>query len=365
MLGPATCTRCGAELGAGSPANGRCDTCGERSEETPLPPPSARVASSEAPTRRIDEGRILRTGAHRPTATQPVGTMPRLMTADVEAAAAHAAPPANLPEEDLFTLSEATPDGATSEQWSLGNEVREEDQGAGQHRPKRAAVPKGLFAAAGLLATLVVGAIVQLSAQGQPQPTADEGSASGQVVLENATDGSASPTKLAAVERVPPAKRDKPMPAEAAADAKAAEVPLPASGSGAQAAIVTPPAPKDFATHLREGRAALDKGNLSVALASFQAAVALRPLSAEAITGVARCQAGSEDAAAAIKSFERAVTANPNYAPAWSGLAHLRETTGNRDGAIDAYRRVVEINPDGREGKTAREALADLGATEP
>ena len=81
--------------------------------------------------------------------------------------------------------------------------------------------------------------------------------------------------------------------------------------------------------------------------------------------GIARAQAGSDQTAEAIKSFEKAVVLDPDYAPAWSGLAHLRGTSGNRDGAIDAYRRVIAIRPDSSEANMAREALTDLGATEP
>jgi Tfp pilus assembly protein PilF len=116
---------------------------------------------------------------------------------------------------------------------------------------------------------------------------------------------------------------------------------------------------------MREGHAALKRGNLPDALTTFKAAAALRPRSAEAVTGIARAQAGSDQTAEAIKSFEKAVVLDPDYTPAWSGLAHLRETSGNRDGAIDAYRRVVAIRPDSREANMAREALTDLGATEP
>ena len=361
----ASCSECGAPLGDDTASN-RCPACDAADDLLSGPRPA--VSTRQLPTRPFDEGRILRTGALSQTTTNPVSTMPRLMTADVEAAVS--ATSAVPRDDDGFTLAETGGDGATSEAWSIGVEATADDRTEPPIASTRPALPPALLVTAGLVALIAVGALLSVTAKpGLPASAAG----SGEAAAPSASDRDASGSGLQLGAKPAPDKRaQRPRPAPAMApttshpgDAGAAVV-APADAAIAVAAApvkVTPP--PDFDANMRAGQSALKRGNLSAALTAFKAAAELRPKSAEAVTGIARTQAGSEQTADAIRSFEAAVALNPNYSPAWSGLAHLRETSGNRDGAIDAYRRVVAISPDSRDATIAREALSDLGVTEP
>ena len=361
----ASCSDCGAPLGDKT-ASKRCPTCAQADDLLSGPRPAA--ATRQQPTRPFDDGRILRTGALSQTTTNPVSTMPRLMTADVEAAvsATSAAPG----DDDGFTLAETSEAGAAREAWSIGVEATADDRTEPPIASTRSALPPALLVTAGLVALIAVGALLSVTAKpGLPDGAEGSGPAAAQAASDRDASGSGlQPTANPAPEKRSP--RPKPEPANAptpapTGDAGAAAL-LPSKDANAAAAAPGATAqPPDFDANMRAGRAALDRGNLSDALTSFKAAAALRPRSAEAVTGIARSQAGSEQNAEAIRSFEAAVVLNPNYAPAWSGLAHLRETSGNRDGAIDAYRRLLAISPDSRDAEIAREALEDLGVTEP
>ncbi len=374
MASAGNCIECGVALHDGATSN-RCTLCGVADDLLSGPHPSA--AAHPPAARPTDAGRILRTGALPHAPTMPVATMPRLMTADVEAAAAAAR--FATPDEDDFTLSDDGPTGATREAWSIGENGPREEVEATPRPSARTALPRALVVTAGLVALVAVAALVTVTAK----PTGGDASGSGAGSDVREADrialgsGAIEPTKPAPEER--PSEQPKapagrsPAPADdatptAPAPAQDAKPAAPASAEDATPAVTQPPVvtpPPDFAANMRAGRSALDKGNLSAALTAFKAAAALRPKSAEAITGIARAQAGGDQNAEAIKSFETAVVLNPDYTPAWSGLAHLRETSGNRDGAIDAYRRVVSISPDSRDAKIAREALSDLGVTAP
>ena len=365
----ASCSDCGAPLGDET-ASKRCPACAAADDLLSGPRPAA--ATRQQPTRPFDEGRILRTGALPQTPTNPVSTMPRLMTADVKAAVS--AMPTAPRDDDAFTLAETGGAGATSEAWSIGNAAAVDDASEPPIASTRSALPPALLVTAGLVALIAVGALLSMTAK-PGLPASAEGSGVAAEATVGGRDNSGSGTHVAAqptpvdqpTERSP--RRQKP-PASATQsppDASAAPASLPPSadeGPAAEApqAVLPPP---DFAALMREGHASLKRGNLADALTAFKAAATLRPRSAEAFTGIARAQAGSDQTAEAIKSFEKAVVLDPDYAPAWSGLAHLRETSGNRDGAIDAYRRVIAIRPDSSEASMAREVLDEFGATAP
>ncbi len=369
MTTAANCSVCGAPQSDGALSN-RCPSCAAQHDLLAGPPPGA--ATQQMRSRPVDDGRILRTGALPSTPTMPVSTMPRLMTADVEAAAS--VPPVSSHDDDAFTLADTGAAGATREAWSIGEDSAVDESGEAPAPPTRTALPRALVVTAGLVALIAVGALLSVTAK--PGLPANE-AGSGATVNEAARgrDGSGSGTQQAATPApgdTPTKRSQRPLKAPASATrtvpdpdpAPALALPTsdPAPAAGAPEPVVPPP---DFAANMRAGRSALDKGNLSAALMAFKAAAALRPKSAEAVTGIARAQAGGDQNAEAIKSFETAVVLNPDYTPAWSGLAHLRETSGNRDGAIDAYRRVVAISPDSHDAQIAREVLDELGATAP
>jgi hypothetical protein len=300
----------------------------------------------------------------------PVSTMPRLMTADVEAAAS--VPPVSSHDDDAFTLADSGASRATRDDWSIGDDTAADEHGEAPAPSSQTALPRALVVTAGLVALIAVGALLSVTAK--PGLPADD-AGSGATVEEAATgrDGSGSGTQQAATPApgdTPTKRSQRPLkPSTSAtrtapdpAPAPALPTADPAPAAGAPELVV--PAP-DFAALMRGGQSALKRGNLPEALAAFRAAAALRPHSAEAFLGIAQAQAGSEQIADAIKSFETAVALKPNLVTAWSGLAHLRETSGNRDGAIDAYRRVVAISPDSHDAQIAREVLDELGATAP
>ncbi|NQW61577.1 MAG: tetratricopeptide repeat protein [Deltaproteobacteria bacterium] len=374
MVTGASCSDCGAPLGDDTSSR-RCTDCVAADD---LLSGARPAAAAQQRTRPFDEGRILRTGALPATSTNPVATMPRLMTADVEAAISGL--PAGQRDDEVFTLTESSAAGDTREAWSIGDEETGDKGGELPIQSTRKALPRGLFLTACLIALVAVAALISLA----EKPSLPDGAAGSGVAAEATVggrdasgSGGSEATKSAPEKRpyeqpkAPAGRATKPdddakpdAPAPHAAAAPASLPPSADAGPAAEApqAVLPPP---DFAALMREGHAALKQGNLPDALTAFKAAAALRPRSAEAVTGIARAQAGSDKTAEAIKSFEKAVVLDPDYAPAWSGLAHLRGTSGNRDGAIDAYRRVIAIRPDSREANMAREALTDLGATEP
>jgi len=287
------------------------------------------------------------------------------MTAEVEAAAAARFA---MPDEDAFTLADDGPTGATREAWSIGESAPSDEVDATPRPSARTALPRGLVVTAGLVVLVAVAALVTVT----PKPAGGDGSGSGAGSDVREADRVAPGSGAIGATKPAPEKRASEQPRAPASrstePADEATRTAPSPPDDATPAVTPPPditPPPDFAANMRAGRSALDKGNLSAALTAFKAAAALRPKSAEAVTGIARAQAGGDQNAEAIKSFETAVVLNPDYTPAWSGLAHLRETSGNRDGAIDAYRRVVSISPDSRDAKIAREALSDLGVAEP
>lgn len=363
MASAANCTECGVALHDGATSD-RCTLCGVADDLLSGPHPS--VATHPPAARPTDAGRILRTGALPHASTMPVATMPRLMTADVEAAAEAAR--FEPPDEDAFTLSDDGPTGATREAWSIGENGPRDEVEATPRPSARTALPRALVVTAGLVALLAGAALLAVTAKPAGRDAAGSGAGSDvrQADRVNAGSGEIAETKPAPEER--PSEQPKSTTGRTKEPAQDAKPAAPAPADDATPAVAKPPLvtpPPDFDANMRAGRSALDKGNLSEALNAFKAAAALRPKSAVAVTGIARAQAGGDQNAEAIKSFETAVVLNPDYTPAWSGLAHLRETSGNRDGAIDAYRRVLAISPDSRDAKIAREALSDLGVTAP
>lgn len=354
------CVSCGAPATERAMRGGHCDTCAAEAE---LLSGSLPAAQSPRP-RANDPGRILRTGAASALPTQPVSTMPRLMTADIEAARlSSSADETGHATMDAFVLSDAPMREPTQEAWSLGESPLDGEATPPQVKRGVSVAQKLLMAVAMLAAAGGVAWVMKLrSAPNQSIPSSLAGSGSG--------DDQAPLT-------APVQKSDKtaqPNPAPKAPSAPAPSVKQnefvagsPATPPAVQAAAEPAPAaaPLNFDARMREGRAALDKGNLDAARSAFEEAARQKPLSAEAVTGIARTLAASEDHAGAIRAFEKAVVLGPDYLPAWSGLAYLRSLTGNRDGAIDAYRRVIAIAPNARDAATAREALTDLGVTEP
>ena len=369
MATEANCSECGAPQSDGANSD-RCLSCTAQHDLLAGPRPGA--ATQPMRGRPVDEGRILRTGSLPITPTMPVTTMPRLMTADIEAAAS--VPPAASHDDDPFTLSDAGSVGATREAWSIGDDTAADQPGEAPAPPTRTALPRALVVTAGLLALIAVGALFSLTSE--PSLPADA-SGSGETAEAPASgrEGSGSGAQNAAEAApgdTPTQRSQRPLKAQASAtrtapDADSVPAPtLPTADAAPEAG--TPEAaapPPDFAALMREGQSALKRGNLPDALVAFRAATALRPRSAEAFLGIAQAQAGSEQTAEAIKSFETAVALKPNLVTAWSGLAHLRQTSGTRDGAIDAYRRVVSISPDSPDAQIAREVLDELGATAP
>lgn len=351
------CTVCGATMAEGGLRDGRCSSCAAEAELLSGPHPSVTTHRQRTP----DPGRILRTGAPPATPSQNASTMPRLMTADIAAAAGSTdAPEPHLPPDETFTLADSPGRAATQEAWSLGESSYDHDEA--QPRPARrgSTTPKVLVAAALLFAALGVTLLIVLRSPA-PDAAHEQRGESG----SGAPPAPPAPPSIPSEQRPAPsdgAKRSaKPRPEAAASEPSTA----PAPAADRTGATPAPTAPPDFDDRMREGRAALDKGNLQAARAAFEAATQLKPRSAEAVTGLARTLAASEDAEGAMRNFEKAVVLGPDYLPAWSGLAYLRSVAGNRDGAIDAYRRVIAIRPNSREAETARGALVDLGVTEP
>ena len=96
----------------------------------------------------------------------------------------------------------------------------------------------------------------------------------------------------------------------------------------------------------QQGRQALDGNDLNTAIASFEAALLLRPGWHEVWTGhaAALLQAGEKEPA--IASCDRALELAPNAAEAWSVKGAVLYRLGRYEEAANSCDRALELNPD-------------------
>jgi putative PEP-CTERM system TPR-repeat lipoprotein len=124
---------------------------------------------------------------------------------------------------------------------------------------------------------------------------------------------------------------------------------------------ITPEKAKGSAELLaRRGDAYLWQGDKDNAKAAYDAALALHPNSGDALVGMARHAAASNDAASAKRFVEEATTRAPAYDEAWMTKGNLLRSMGNAKEALAAYDKVLEINP-GHRSAHVEKAYVHIG----
>ena len=95
-----------------------------------------------------------------------------------------------------------------------------------------------------------------------------------------------------------------------------------------------------FYSTLSEGATALNENDLTTAEQQYQAALALRPNSPEALEGLGGTLLKAQQPEAAIQVFERYTKAKPSSAAAWRGLFMANYGAGNAPQALNTERRI-------------------------
>jgi len=103
-----------------------------------------------------------------------------------------------------------------------------------------------------------------------------------------------------------------------------------ASDSGLTQALDT----ARFWFHIGEGQSALTAGDLTVAEKEYNAALHLRPDSAEALSGLAQTLIHAQQPVTAIPLFDRVVRANPGSSEGWRGLVQAQAAAGEAAQAL-------------------------------
>ena len=98
-----------------------------------------------------------------------------------------------------------------------------------------------------------------------------------------------------------------------------------------------------FYSTMSEGQVALNENDLTTAEQKYQAALALRPNSTEALEGLGGTLMKAQQSEAAIQVFERYVKAKPSSTAAWRGLFMAQYNSGNAPGALLTERKIPTI----------------------
>jgi tetratricopeptide (TPR) repeat protein len=100
-----------------------------------------------------------------------------------------------------------------------------------------------------------------------------------------------------------------------------------------------------LASALRRGFERFDAGDNAAAIAAFDAALALDPLSAGAWTGRGRARGRAADFKGAVADLDRAIELDPRSAPARAARGAARSKTGNAAGALADLDEALELDP--------------------
>jgi CheY-like chemotaxis protein len=348
---------------------------------TPSAPPPV-VAEAKPPEVKPPE---VKPPEAKPVETKPAEVKPAevkpVEVKPVEAKPAEVKPP---PAAETKPATTATPPKPA--QTPLP--AQEEAAVAAAVRPKRT----GLYVAGGLLLIGAVAAVVMSSGSGKPQdppPKAPvETPAPVKAVAPPGTDtpppGSATPPaaedagSATATAPTPPAAEDAgsatataPTPPSATPDAGAATARTPETPGGETpppGGEAPPPAvdPEvEFASLVKQAKAAIVGGRHKSAAISYRKALALKPTSLEAKAGlgIALVNGSTSDAAyrEAAKLLQEVVREEDRNARAWLSLGMALQLTGKNSQAAEAYKRYLFLEPTGASANEARLMLKQLG----
>jgi predicted Zn finger-like uncharacterized protein len=123
------------------------------------------------------------------------------------------------------------------------------------------------------------------------------------------------------------------------------------------------PRGRDYSWYVRRGESLLSRGDVRGAKAHFDQALAVRPGSPEALTGLGFAALQSGNASGAASRFRQAAASG--YGDAYIGLGDAYRRVGRTDDARKAYERYLERWPGGSQASIARQKLERLGPAAP
>jgi len=139
-----------------------------------------------------------------------------------------------------------------------------------------------------------------------------------------------------------------------------------AASPAAAAAPVAPPAPvAGYDGLMAAAYEHLLRERTGQALALYEKAAALRPTSAEPLTGVGWCHFNLGRPHIALLKFQRALQLNPAFGDALIGLGKAHQRLGQLERAKEAYQRYLREQPRGSKVSIARAALDQLAREAP
>lgn len=119
------------------------------------------------------------------------------------------------------------------------------------------------------------------------------------------------------------------------------------------------PVARDYSGLVREGHARLERGQVSGARQSFEAALRIRPNTPEAMTGLGYVMLEEGNVAGAARQFSTA--ASNGNGSALIGLGDAYRRLNQREQALEAYRRYLQLLPNGSDANLARRQVEQLG----
>jgi predicted Zn finger-like uncharacterized protein len=167
-------------------------------------------------------------------------------------------------------------------------------------------------------------------------------------VLQASPDHEAAKALLASLQ--PPPEPPKPVEPPPAEPVKPAEPVAPAA----------PAAPTTFDGWMSLADGLQQKGRTEKALEAYEAALALKPGHAEALTGKGLCLLDLGSYPASIGAFKAALQTNPSYGDAILGLGEANKYKGDKAEAARWYQRYLDVHPNGPEASVAKSNLAEL-----
>ena len=103
--------------------------------------------------------------------------------------------------------------------------------------------------------------------------------------------------------------------------------------------------PADVHARACLGNLAAKAGDMTDAMAQFEALIALRPQDADALFNMGYLHEQQQHFGTAQTYFEQAVAANPNHDRAWYGLGLARIRSGQLNSALEALKENTRLQP--------------------
>ncbi|MBJ6764790.1 response regulator [Myxococcaceae bacterium JPH2] len=232
-------------------------------------------------------------------------------------------------------------------------------------KPKRT----GLFIAAGVVLVAVVAALVAMRSGPTPQPTPTPPVEQPRPTppKQDAPPTTAAPTTPPPTTTPPSTTTASPTSAPTGADAGLAT----GSQKPEEEEDTTPPAPNvdpevAYAEAIKEGRSAIVSKRFKTAQGSFRKALALKPASIEAKSGLGYALVSGNSASEssyreAAKLLQDVVREEPKNSRAWLSLGMALQFSGKNPQATEAYKKYLFLEPTGASAGEVRQMLKSMG----